>query len=214
MGSSSEEPTKLIRARNRRGEGLRLREDIIEAATRLLSAYSQPDPLSLRAVAREVGITAQSMYLHFSEKSDLIYAVMERRFGELATTCDRAAREASQPAGRLRARCLAYCRWGMDTPGHYRLLFETKTTGQAGIAYPESPGAAVFSSFVAAVHECMQAGAAQPGDPVEAATGLWIGLHGIVSLRLSKPGFPWPPVEQLVDRVLDRMVRLTVPTGD
>jgi hypothetical protein len=34
-------------------------------------------------------------------------------------------------------------------------------------------------------------------DAFAVATSVWTGLHGIVSLRLSKPGFPWPPVEVL-----------------
>ena len=54
------------RQRNPRGQGERLRDDIIEAASRLLADPAAP-PLTLRAVAREVGVAATSVYLHFDE---------------------------------------------------------------------------------------------------------------------------------------------------
>jgi hypothetical protein len=54
----------------------------------------------------------------------------------------------------------------------------------------------------------MDEGAAPPQDAFRVTTSLWTGLHGIVSLRLSKPGFPWPPVDELVDRLLAGVVGL------
>ncbi len=193
----------MAHVRNPRGEGLRLREEIIEAATRLLAGTDEPPPISLRAVARSIGISPMSMYLHFEDKSQLLMAVIEQRFGELLEACDEAAARAGAPAARLCARCLAYCTWGLDHPGHYRLLFETRATGQLGVSYEDSPGAAFFDSFVAAVRAAVEGSEADPTGLFRAAVSLWIGLHGIVSLRLSKPGFPWPPVEQLLDQVVE-----------
>src|SRR5215467_3973529 len=94
-----------------------------------------------------------SMYLHFKDKTQLVLAVIEQRFGELLVAQDEAAARAETAADRLRARCLAYCRWGLENPGHYRLLFETGATQQAGIPYENSPGSAVFGTMVAAVHD-------------------------------------------------------------
>jgi hypothetical protein len=64
----------------------------------------------------------------------------------------------------------------------------------------------VFGDFVRAVRRCVDAGLAPHDDPAVVATVLWAGLHGIVDLRLGKPGFPWPPVEALVDRTLRGLV--------
>jgi len=70
------------RQRNPRGQGERLRDDIIEAASRLLADPAAP-PLTLRAVAREVGVAATSVYLHFDDIESLILAVADRLFTEL-----------------------------------------------------------------------------------------------------------------------------------
>src|SRR5260370_16637253 len=81
------------RQRNPRGQGERLRDDIIEAASRLLADPAAP-PLTLRGVAREVGVAATSVYLHFADIDTLILAVAERRFGELVRLQDQARDDA------------------------------------------------------------------------------------------------------------------------
>ena len=53
------------RQRNPRGQGERLRDDIIEAASALLADPAAP-PLTLRAVAREVGVAATSVLFALS----------------------------------------------------------------------------------------------------------------------------------------------------
>src|SRR5262249_9210721 len=154
-------------APNRRGEGELLREQLIEAASRLLAAPVAEEPLSLRAVAREVGVVPQSVYLHFSDKTQLVRAVIQRRFAELSRILQAAegsASDAAGAAGKLRARCLAYCHFGLESPGHYALLFETRATGQMGIGFEGSPGAQTFDHFVTAVQRCMDAGAAPGND--------------------------------------------------
>ncbi len=39
------------------------------------------------------------------------------------------------------------------------------------------------------------------------ASLLWTMTHGVASLRITKPTFPWPPVEQQVDELLDVILR-------
>ena len=195
-----------VRARNPRGAGQRLRDDLIEAASRLLVGQAADEPLSLRAVARAVGVVPQAVYLHFPDKRRLVWAVVERCFAELAQAGEDAAAAVNDPVDQLRAWCLAYCRFGLDQPGHYALLFESRATGQLGVGFADSPGAAVFDRLVAAVQRCMDAGAAPREEAASVATSLWAGLHGVVSLRRTKPGFPWPPVEKLLERLLIGLV--------
>jgi hypothetical protein len=62
-------------------------------------------------------------------------------------------------------------------------------------------GARAFQHLVDAVQRCIDTGAFRPVDPVLAATGVWAAVHGVTSLLISMPGFPWPDVETLVDHV-------------
>ncbi|CAM5674976.1 TetR family transcriptional regulator OS=Streptomyces antimycoticus OX=68175 GN=SANT12839_040660 PE=4 SV=1 [Streptomyces antimycoticus] len=76
---------KRARARNRRGEGSRLREDIISAAAALLDETGDEHAITLRSVARKVGIAAPSIYPHFPDQPAIMLAVVQREFAELET---------------------------------------------------------------------------------------------------------------------------------
>jgi AcrR family transcriptional regulator len=188
------------RERNRRGEGDRLRADIVAAAERLLA--TQPvEALSLRAVAREVGVTAPALYLHFADRRELVWAVLVHQFSEL-TAATSAATTSADPAGRLREWCLAYCRFGLEHQGHYRAMFESWNAERVDLPEAELPGHALRRSLLTAITAC-----GTPADDIEElGTLIWAGLHGLVSLRINKPSFPWPPIEHLVDGHLRRML--------
>jgi AcrR family transcriptional regulator len=155
------------------------------------------------------------VYRHFADKGQLVWALIAERFGELQRFLDAADAVADGPMAKLRARCLAYCDFGLRHSGHYKLLFEARATNQLEPpGYAGSPGAAVFEDFVRAVRRCMESGLAPRDNPAVVATSLWAGLHGIVDLRVGKPGFPWPPVEDLVDRMLRGLVGVEPAAND
>ena len=58
------------RRRNQRGQGARLREELIEAASDLLADQGNPDQVSIRAVATAAGVTPPSIYLHFADRKN------------------------------------------------------------------------------------------------------------------------------------------------
>ena len=190
------------RQRNPRGQGERLRDDIIEAASRLLADPAAP-PLTLRAVAREVGVAATSVYLHFDSIESLILAVAVRRFGELLQLQDEIAEP--DPCEQVRASSLAYCEFGLAYPGHYQVMFTNPLPMPEHMTPDQFPGWAPFQRLITRVGECI---GAEPGDPEAFRTAqlIWAQLHGIVSLRISRPRFPWPPLEPTVRTAVDRLL--------
>jgi AcrR family transcriptional regulator len=94
------------RTRNRRGEGARLREEVIAAATRLIEEKGQ-DAVSLRAIARSAGITAPSIYAHFEDLDDVLEAVVANTFDALAAYLRRGIEAHTDPVARLRGACHA-----------------------------------------------------------------------------------------------------------
>jgi AcrR family transcriptional regulator len=190
------------RQRNPRGQGERLRDDIIEAASRLLADPAAP-PLTLRAVAREVGVAATSVYLHFDDIESLILAVADRRFSELVRLQDEVRDEAADPCQRVRVGCLAYCEFGLAHPGHYQVMFSSPLQIPENTTPGQWPGWAPFQQLIAAVGECLEAG---PAEAFFTAQLIWEQLHGLVSLRISRPKFPWPPLDQTVLTAVDRLL--------
>ncbi len=195
---------RAVRRRNPRGQGERLRDDIIEAASRLLADPTAP-PLTLRGVAREAGVAATSVYLHFDDIESLVLAVADRRFGELVRLQDEARAEDADPCQRVRAGCLAYCEFGLEYPGHYQVMFTSPLPLPAHVTPEQFPGRKAFQQLVDAVAECT---GAEPDDQRASFTAqlIWQQLHGIVSLRISRPRFPWPPLAETVTEAVDRLL--------
>jgi AcrR family transcriptional regulator len=197
------------RTRNRRGEGARLRAELIGAAARLLESSGTAESLTLRAVAREVGIAAPSIYRQFATRDELVEAVAADSFERLDRALVRAMTDTNDPADALRACCTAYCHFGLEHPGHYQILFITPLALDPHNRPEERPGQRVFGRLLDAVQACIDAAEARPGDSFQIATNVWVALHGIVSLQTSRPhSFPWPPVRALIDAALTGQVGL------
>jgi AcrR family transcriptional regulator len=191
------------RSRARRGEGDKLRAEIVEAASHLLAETGEVGDLSLRAVARAVGVAATSIYLHFENLDELVLAVKLRFFEEFGAVLDDAADAAGDaPLARATARGHAYVRYGMANTGIYRALFTSEMV-PAHLA-PESGylGAEVFESARRDI-----AGVVGPDQDANLlAVHFWTALHGIVTLRTARRRFPWPDLTAEVDDLIARLV--------
>jgi AcrR family transcriptional regulator len=197
------------RTRYPRGEGDRLRADIIEAASNLLINTGDPRRLTLRGVAKLVGIAATSVYLHFPDVEHLAIAVAERRFEELTRQQQAIEAEIADPGEALLARCRAYCRFALENPGHYRVMFIADLGPSMNFGFDQAPGRAAFEALVGAVRRCLDAGAIPPhDDPFRLAALVWAAEHGLVSLRMTRPRFPWPPIDEMVDEAVSRLLGL------
>jgi AcrR family transcriptional regulator len=171
---------------------------------RLIAEVGSVEAVSLRGIARAAGIDTMSIYRHFGSKEELVWAVLDAEFAELADALDEAESDFDDPVDRLRARCLAYVRFGVERSGEFVVLFGTEgRPTPPDVESERLPGWPVFAAFVTAVERCRPTSAA---DARTRATLLWVALHGATVLRLSKRGFPWPPLEQMVDELLRHLV--------
>jgi AcrR family transcriptional regulator len=198
---------------NRRGEGDRLREDLIAAAVEMIED-GQRQQLSLRAIARGVGIATTSVYLHFPDLDHVLAAVVARGFEQLTATTGAAARDVADPAEELRVRCRAYCAFALEHPNLYQVMFQSDLPLTTLGEHPaNTPGRRSFENLVAAVDRCLQSGCGRPtDDPFRIATLIWTAEHGLVLARIARPTFPWVPIGDLVDDMVNRIAGVTAPS--
>ncbi|MDP5226150.1 MULTISPECIES: TetR/AcrR family transcriptional regulator [Arthrobacter] len=218
------------RARNRRGEGTQLRADIVAAARELIEETGDPGAVTLRAVARRVGIAAPSIYAHFADTEQILRAVIEEVFDEFLEHLASARVGIEDPRTRLMATCEAYLSYGAEHPALYTLMMGPNPsrhhTADAADGQDPDPrlredgegvdrlvGAESFALLIDDVTAAAAAGASRTDDPFMTATALWVGLHGLVRLRADAPQFPLPD-QALLDRaVLEPIAQLTPPTA-
>ena len=201
-------PASTRRARARRGEGELLKAEILAAAEKLLIQTGDEEAVSIRAIADAAGVTPPSIYLHFTDKTELLAAVCEARFQDFDRYLEEASAGIDDPLEALRARGRAYVRFGLENPEHYRILFMTRPAAERPQReVGDLPGMTAFSHLVEDVARGMDAGLLTAGDPFLVATGLWSNVHGITSLLIARPDFPWPDLDRLLDHVLGAAIR-------
>ncbi len=108
-------------------------EEIKQTARRLLVADG-PEAVSLRAIAREMGLTAPALYRYFDSHEELLKHVIADIFTELTGDL-RAAIESAGAAGdgdltaKVIAACWEFRRWSLDHEREFGLLFGTPIPG-------------------------------------------------------------------------------------
>ncbi len=196
------------RRRARRGEGERLREEILTAARELLAETQDADAMSIRAVAERVGVSTPSIYLHFADKAALLDAVCEAVFADLDTVMEAAAAETSDPFDGLRVRGVVYVRFALTNPEQYRLAMMRMPGADDSGSHPftaeDIVGGPTYHHLALAVQRCIDVGVFAPGtDPSMVATTLWAAAHGAVSLCLAKPGLAGDDAIALCEMVIE-----------
>jgi len=153
-----------------------LRAAILEAAKAALDARG-PAGLSLREIARRLGVSHNAPSRHFASREALLAALAADGFRELARRT-RAAAAAAAPDERLRATGVAYIAFALDQPATFRLMF----SGLLGKDATPDLLAAAMASLGGLRAEAGRAHGAERA--VEATIGAWACAHGLATLLL------------------------------
>ena len=177
-----------------------LRSDLLTAASAVVERTGSADAVSLRAVAREAGVSAPAVYGHFADLGALLDAVVEQAFTALVAAVRAATEGVDDPVERLLAGCRAYVRCGLSAPGRYRAMFGSRQV---------PAGDTAFDTLVDAVDACVRAGRSASRDPRADALLVWTALHGLVTLWAGRTDAPGPDLEAQVDALAARLALVT-----
>jgi AcrR family transcriptional regulator len=193
-----------------------LRDEILDATEALLVETGDQDAVSIRAVAERVGRTSPAIYLHFTDKETLILSVCDRMFDQLAGVSSAAQAPYSDPVDRIRACARAYVGFALERPAVYRVLFMEANDWKSEMGTMEHLKESVaFRSLYDNVVQGYERGIFRGPGPELTALVMWITVHGLASLLLSKPGFEWPPVDTMVDALIDTQLHgMLAPTDE
>jgi AcrR family transcriptional regulator len=152
----------------------------VEAGLKLLESRDA-DELSLREVARAVGVSATAVYRHFPDKNALLDALAAEGLGRLAEAQHQAADQAGGGEKGFVATGIAYVRFALDNPALFRLTFGATAARNILEAPAHVPDAMAF------LRENARAAAAlYGGDPHVIAVRAWSIAHGLATLILEQ----------------------------
>jgi AcrR family transcriptional regulator len=155
-----------------------LRRALVDAARRVLERDG-PQALSLRAVAREAGVSPAAPYHHFKDKSDLLAALAEEGFHGLGEALK--AEFDADPEHNLSTMGLAYVKYARANPALYRVMYDSARNEDAMPTKAHDKKDGGFHM----VREAMVRAGADPTDEVGlelACIASWCTAHGIAEM--------------------------------
>jgi len=162
-----------------------LREEILCAASRLLEENNIAS-LSLRAVAKEVGVSHTAPYRHFKDKESLLAGIAQLGFNRLGEQLAEAViSNPGNPASQLQEAGHRYVQLALQYPQSTQLMF-------GGVlpcddTYPElrSSGDSAFDGLKLMIEQGQAQGVFKQGDIELLALTAWSGIHGLSLLLIS-----------------------------
>lgn len=197
--------------RKAKGQGAERREEILAAALKLFTEFGVYG-VSTRQIADAVGISQPTLYAYFPTKDDIGRELHTRAFELLAERLETAKEEPVLTPADLGRMLRIYVDFGLENPDMYRIAFmEGAGPTKAWMKAPDIALApAVQSTFgvlAAKMTELHARGLTVDVDPMVLTQSVWAAKHGLVSLLIAKPGFPWADRETLIRNHMDVVVR-------
>jgi AcrR family transcriptional regulator len=186
------------RPRNPRGEGNKLRDQLLAATAEVLNEVGDADRASVRAIARRAGVSPTALYLQFPDRDSLVAAAVDAGFETFNRELLAAASIDGTPVERLLQMGRAYLAFSEQRPALYATLFSTRRT-----AVDKEPGVErdqALDGLVALLQ--LNAPAMDYEAACELAILIWSSLHGYAMLRTVRPHLEWPEPEAYLRRLL------------
>jgi AcrR family transcriptional regulator len=180
-----------------------LRAEILDAA-RLMFIQEGYQGFSMRKLAQKVDYSHASIYLHFRNKTQIFDCLVEESFVQLLHKVKKMQHKYMEkdPVEMLKKGARVYVEFGLENPHAYEFAFILRRKG------PQRPWKphAVFEGVRSMVKRCVEEKRFRPVDIETASQALWVAVHGVTSLLILRPSFPWVSRNALIEQVVNSAV--------
>lgn len=183
-----------------------LKLKIIEAAREVLLSEGYHN-LSLRKIARKVGTSATSIYLHFEGKNDLIHCLIEAAIERLNDQLQAALPEKGNPIQKLETLAWAYIDFALTYPREYQVIYLVSSDEMS--RYPKEKFRKARKGYGLVLHvleEGIKEGIVKEKKPRIASYTFWAQLHGVLSIVLSKRLDTRIDQEEFIEEAIDHII--------
>ena len=194
-----------------------LRRALIEAALRALETQGLAD-ISLRSLARDLGVSPRAPYRHYPSREALLAAVAVEGYHRYAAfLAERVARVGDDPVARLTAVAESYVLFAVHHPAAFRVMCAPYATVEESAPELLAVRREGLAGMIALITDGQRAGLFRAGDPMVCALAWWSSMHGLSVLliegQLGRYDRPVDP-ERMARLVAERMLEgLLLPGG-
>jgi AcrR family transcriptional regulator len=177
-----------------------LRRVILDAARAIFVDHGY-ESFSMRRLAKNIEYSPGSIYLHFKNKEELFECLVGESFGRLLKTLSylENGQQGDDPVADLRKGMLAYVEFGLRNQSDYRFAFML-TPPIEKRPYKVHGSFDVLRNMV---RRCVEENCFRAVDVETTSQALWASIHGITSLLIQRPAFPWISKRKLITQVID-----------
>jgi AcrR family transcriptional regulator len=170
--------------------------------------------LTMRAMAKRLGVSATALYQHFESKSSILRAIRFEGLKRLHQALEPAF-AADDPLERLHEQGVRYIKFAIDNPWLYTLLIDEDEEDWSSLTQEERAQVDRSNARVdVALRDGIERGQlCRDLDLSVVPTMMWASFHGLASLllrgRLSTdhPEFPVPDTESMIERFVQTTIR-------
>lgn len=185
-----------------------LRQEILDVARDMFAREGYQN-VSMRKIAEKIEYSPTTIYLYFKDKTDLLMQLCDETFAKLIQTQEKIVKQNDDPLVCLRKGMRAYVDFGLKHPNHYEVALIMPHINYGEIddyPYEGSMGEKAFGYLKQAVISALESGGIKKGDIDLISQSLWAAIHGITSLLIGHPDFPFVNKNKLIDHVIDTMI--------
>jgi AcrR family transcriptional regulator len=142
------------------------------------------DALTLRGVGQKLGVSRTALYRHFTDKSALLAAVSREGFRTLREQLENAWHQHGRGREGFEAMGVAYVRFAVANPSHYRVMFGGFVPSRAPDPELAKEASGAFQVLVDAIVTLQKERFVRPDDPLQLAYFIWALVHGIAMLAV------------------------------
>jgi AcrR family transcriptional regulator len=181
------------------------RARLCATAERLFAERGVPG-VTMRELARQLGVSAMTPYRYFKDKESILAAVRATAFGNFATTLEQAALTPGNAAERADAVGRAYLDFAFAQPHAYKLMFDLSQPDEQ--RFPDLVRAGQRARLTMTGYmEALVAGGFFAGDPETLGQIFWAMVHGLVVLQLADKLKPKPDFATLHRTAMSLLAR-------
>jgi AcrR family transcriptional regulator len=184
-----------------------LKQRIVDAARQVLLSDGYRN-FSLRKIAREIDVSATSIYLYFENKDDLVHTLMEEAIERLNNQLAKSITMPDDPISKLETLAHEYITFALEHPREYQVIY--LISSEEMTRYPKEKFRKARKGYEIVTNvlkEGVESGLIAEQKPRIAAYTFWAQLHGVMSVVLSKRLDTRINQEEFIEEAIEHIIK-------
>lgn len=184
-----------------------LKQRIVEGARQVLLSDGYRN-FSLRKIAREIDVSATSIYLHFENKDELVHTLMEEAIERLNNQLEKSITTLDDPISKLETLAHEYINFALEHPREYQVIY--LISSEEMTRYPKEKFRKARKGYeivTDVLKEGVESGLIAEQKPRIAAYTFWAQLHGVMSVVLSKRLDTRIDQKEFIEEAIDHIIK-------